>query len=477
MRERAPKGGPYPHMTEIPVAAAVLVVCFAMIVVQEAVHGFHDCANAIAPAVCARALTPRFAIPLAAICNFLGVVIGGTAITFELIYLLPTGMVAGIDNRNEVVFLLALVATIVMWNLGTWWLGLPNATTHSYVGAILGTATAYASIYHTRAEGVVYWDQGAAIMTSLFLAPVIAFVIAAALTLVLRKLIAAPKTAGWEPDRPPWHIRSTLITGSAAVSFMHGSNDGQKSIALMMLVLIGIAPDEFGFDRHPGSAEIAGLHRAMVTISGIGERYGHVLEVAAYARTLKQSADVVTLLEQGPAITELPRSDQVRFRSAVLDVQRAVNAVITAGSDEGVLADADRHALREARKALDHYIEAVPLWVTLISALAFGLGGAIGYRRIVETIGAKIGRQPLNATQGTAAQVTAVACIALADAIAEPVSTTHVVSSGVAGSMVASGAGVRFGMARNIVVAWLATLPATMAIAYVLSLAAHRVLA
>jgi len=154
-----------------------------------------------------------------------------------------------------------------------------------------------------------------------------------------------------------------------------------------------------------------------------------------------------------------------------------VNAVITAGSDEAVLADPDRHALREARKALDHYIEAVPLWVTLISALAFGVGGAIGYRRIVETIGAKIGKQPLNATQGTAAQVTAVACIALADAIAEPVSTTHVVSSGIAGSMVASGAGVRFGVARNIVVAWLATLPATMAIAYVLSLAAHRVLA
>src|SRR5712692_3442912 len=398
-------------MTEIPVAAAVLVACFALIVVQEAVHGFHDCANAIAPAVYTGALAPRFAIPLAALCNFLGVVAGGTAITFELIYLLPTGMVAGIDNRNEVVFLLALVATIVTWNVGTWWLGIPNATTHSYVGAILGTATAYAAVYHTRAEGVAYWDEGAAIMTSLFLAPVIAFVIAAALMLVLRKLAPAPpKTAGWEPERPPWHIRSTLITGSAAVSFMHGSNDGQKSIALMMLVLIGIAPEQYGFDRHPDSAEVAALRGAMATISGIGERYGHILDVAAYARTLKQSADVVALLEQGPAITELPRSEQVRFRSAVLDVQRAVNTVITAGTDEGVLADADRHALREARRALDHYIEVVPPWVTLISALAFGMGGAIGYRRIVDTIGAKIGKEPMNATQGTAAQVTAVAC-------------------------------------------------------------------
>lgn len=142
-------------MTEIPVATAVLVACFALIVMQEAVHGFHDCANAIAPAVCTNALAPRFAIPLAALCNFLGVVAGGTAITFEC-------------------------------------LGIPNATTHSYVGAILGTATAYAAVYHTRAEGVAYWDEGAAIMTSLFLAPVIAFVIAAALMLVLRSLAPAP---------------------------------------------------------------------------------------------------------------------------------------------------------------------------------------------------------------------------------------------------------------------------------------------
>src|SRR5437016_2146450 len=188
-------------MTEIPVAAVVLVACFALVVVQEVVHGFHDCANAIAPAVATGSLAPRFAIPLAALCNFLGVVVGGTAITFELIYLLPTGMVAGIDNRNEVVFLLALVATIIFWNAGTWWLGIPNATTHSYVGAILGTATAYATVYHTRAEGGVYWDQGAAIMTSLFLAPVIAFVIAHALMLVMRKLTPAPTTAGWQPDR------------------------------------------------------------------------------------------------------------------------------------------------------------------------------------------------------------------------------------------------------------------------------------
>ena len=142
-----------------------------------------------------------------------------------------------------------------------------------------------------------------------------------------------------------------------------------------------------------------------------------------------------------------------------------------------MLAEEDRHALRVARKALDRYIEAVPLWVTFASALAFAIGGAIGYRRIVETIGSKIGKSPLDAVQATATQVSAVACMALADAIGAPVSTTHLVSSGVAGSMVASRAGVRFGIARNIVVVWIVTLPATMAIAYVLSLAAHRLLA
>jgi phosphate/sulfate permease len=463
-------------MTEIPVAAAVLVACFALIVVQEAVHGFHDCANAIAPVVATRALAPRFAVPLAAVGNLLGVVIGGTAITFELVYLLPTGMVAGIDNRNEVVFLLALVATIIFWNAGTWWLGIPNATTHSYVGAILGTATAYAAVYHTRAEGVAYWHEGATIITALFLSPVLGFVVAALLFFAVRALAGRRETT-YENEAPPWPVRSTLITGSAAVSFMHGSNDGQKSIALMMLILIGLAPGQYGFDRHPDSAEVAALRRAMATITDIGERYGHVLEVAAYARVLKQSARVAALLDTGQAITQLPRAEQVRFRGDILDVQRAVNAVITTGSDEGVLAEEDRRALRVARKALDHYIDAVPLWVTFASAFAFAIGGAIGYRRIVETIGSRIGKSPLDAVQATATHVGAVACIALADATGAPVSTTHLVSSGVAGSMVASRAGVRFAVARNIVVVWIVTLPATMAIAYVLSLAMHGLLA
>src|SRR2546423_5764233 len=301
-------------MTEIPVAAIVLLACFALIVVQEAVHGFHDCANAIAPAVYTRVLAPRFAIPLAALCNFLGVVVGGTAITFELVYLLPTGMVAGIDNRNEVVFLLALVATIIVWNLGTWRLGIPNATTHSYIGAILGTGTAYATVYHTKAEGVAYWDEGVTILAALFIWPIVAFVLAAIVFAVLRKLAVAPrKTAGWEAEVPAWPVRSVLITGSAAVSFMHGSNDGQKSIALMMLVLIGLAPEQYGFDRHPDSAEVAALRGAMATVSGIGERYGNVLPVAAFGRALtRESADVVALLDEGPAITELPRPEQVR---------------------------------------------------------------------------------------------------------------------------------------------------------------------
>src|SRR5207237_4324201 len=131
-----------------------------------------------------------------------------------------------------------------------------------------------------------------------------------------------------------------------------GSSDGQKSIALMMLILIGLAPEQYGFDRHPDSAEIAALRRAMATISDIGERYGHSLEVAAYARVLKQSANVVALLDEGPAITELSRAEQVRFRGDVLDVLRAVNAVISAGRGEVVIAEDGREALRVACKVL-----------------------------------------------------------------------------------------------------------------------------
>ena len=461
-------------MTEIPVAAAVLVACFALIVVQEAVHGFHDCANAIAPTVATNALAPRFAIPLAGACNFLGIVVGGTAVVFELIYLLPTGMIAGIDNRNEVAFLLSIVATIVAWNLAAWWLAIPNATTHSYVGAMLGAATAYADVYHSAAEGVVFWDEGAAVLTALFVSPVIGFLLAAIVFAMLRLLAGKRPLA--EAAIPGWQVRSTLITGSAAVSFMHGSNDGQKSIALMMLVLIGLAPEQYGFDRHPDSAEVAALRGAAATFRAIGERYGHVLDVAAYSKALThESADLAALLDKGP-VAELPRTEQVRFRDEVIRVQRAVNAFITDGIGDGVLSAADRDALRHARRDLDHYIEAVPWWVTLVSALAFAIGGAIGYRRIVRTIASGIGKSEIGTREAIAAQLTAVACIALGDTTQMPVSTTQVVSSGIAGGLAAGGRRVRFGVARNIVVAWIVTLPATMATAYVLGLAAHRVI-
>jgi PiT family inorganic phosphate transporter len=130
--------------------------------------------------------------------------------------------------------------------------------------------------------------------------------------------------------------------------------------------------------------------------------------------------------------------------------------------------------LNTYKKSLDMSTKFIPTWVKIVVAIALGLGTMVGWKRIVVTVGEKIGKQHLTYGQGAAAELVAMATIGAADNFGLPVSTTHVLSSGVAGSMSANGSGVQFGTLRNIALAWVLTLPCAMTLSGVLFVIFHN---
>ncbi|HEY7803954.1 MAG TPA: inorganic phosphate transporter, partial [Orrella sp.] len=145
----------------------MLIIVFLLIVFQEAINGFHDAANAIATVIYANALTPGQSVVLAAVFNFLGVLIGGTAVAFSLVYLMPENIVAGVNTQGEAALFAGMIVAAVIWNFGTWWLGIPNSTTHAYIGSIIGIAMADAFLHGNSMAAQINWHQGEKIMIAL----------------------------------------------------------------------------------------------------------------------------------------------------------------------------------------------------------------------------------------------------------------------------------------------------------------------
>jgi phosphate/sulfate permease len=150
-----------------------------------------------------------------------------------------------------------------------------------------------------------------------------------------------------------------------------------------------------------------------------------------------------------------------------------VSRLLKAGSGAGVLTPAQTATLSDARTHINRLLENVPWWLMALSATFLGLGTAIGYKRIVVTLGEKMSSVKMNTAHGTATQLTAIVCIALADTSAVPISTTHVVTSGVAGSMHASGAGLQVSTLRGILITWVTTLPGCFMLSFAFAIVLH----
>jgi len=427
--------------------ALALVIAFGF----EFINGFHDTANAVTTVIYTRTLKATPAVVYSGLCNFLGVMLGGTAVAFSIVNLLPVDLLVQSDSIRAVVMVVSLLLAGVVWNLATWWYGLPVSSSHTLIGSILGVGLTNSLITRGDVSGV-NWSKAVEVGLSLLISPLIGFVAASALLLAMKRVLKEPRL--YEPpaegEGPPRWVRGVLLATCGGVSLAHGSNDGQKGMGLILLVLIGFLPTYYALDlHHLGRAEE--VRQAAVAMRAILAEKAPSSADSAIRPDLDA---IITALAADSSFARVRPSDRWEIREAIFRVGRAI--------DKGALAPDLRTALAVHRAPLTRSIEYVPFWVVLGVGLALGAGTMIGYKRIVVTVAEKIGKTHLTYAQGAAAELVAAVTIGLADVVHMPVSTTHVLSSGVAGTMWANKSGLRSETIKKIGLVWITTVPAAI---------------
>lgn len=442
--------------------ALLLACCF------EFVNGFHDTANAVATVIYTNTLRPVPAVIWSGLCNFAGVFFGGIAVALSIIYLLPTELLTHSNSGAGLAMVFALLLSAILWNVGTWYLGLPSSSSHTLIGAILGVGLANGLGNGASLAQSVHWGKAAEIGLSLVISPVVGFVATAVLILLARRFVRNPSLYLPPPDNtpPPLWIRGILVVTCSGVSFTHGSNDGQKGVGLIMLILIGLAPSTFALNLETTPAALNNARAALVDMRDGLEKHTEQADGAAKALIAKALGEVGTLraaLGQHASLRALDEKSRQQVRGSVLVLEETRKQLIA--QQPTLFEKWDDAALKEQSLALRALSEYAPTWVFLMVALSLGLGTMIGWKRIVVTVGERIGKQHLTYAQGAAAELVAMTTIGVAAFIGAPVSTTHVLSSGIAGGMAAQRAGVQKGTVRKILLAWVLTLPVSMALA------------
>jgi inorganic phosphate transporter, PiT family len=448
----------------------------------EFVNGFHDTANAVATVIYTHSLPANFAVIWSGGFNFLGVLLSSGAVAFGIISLLPVELILQVGSEAGFAMVFALLIAAIIWNGGTWYLGLPASSSHTLIGSIIGVGLANQLLATTgKATSGVDWTQALNVGNSLLLSPIVGFVCAAILLLILKFVVRNPalyqEPKGSQP--PPWWIRGLLVLTCTGVSFAHGSNDGQKGMGLIMLILIGTVPTAYALNRAMPESQIAQFDRASQAAMRVVEQKaaGYAVmgdprpAVTAYvgSRTINEGTypslaaligDISSQIKTYGSISRVPASAVGNTRNDMYLASEAIRDLMK--DKESDLSDAEKATLKQYKKSLDGATKFIPLWVKIVVAIALGLGTMVGWRRIVVTVGEKIGKTHMTYAQGASAELVAMSTIAAADMYGLPVSTTHVLSSGIAGTMAANGSGLQWATVRNVLLAWVLTLPAAI---------------
>ena len=447
----------------------------------EFVNGFHDTANAVATVIYTHTLKPTPAVIWSGIWNLIGVLASSGAVAFGIVALLPVELVINIGSSAGFAMVFSLLVSAIMWNVGTWYLGLPASSSHTLIGSILGVGLANALMGpdHSVTNGV-NWAKAQEVGLGLLISPVVGFVAAALLLITLKILVRKPELyrapVGQAP--PPLWIRAILMLTCTGVSFAHGSNDGQKGMGLIVLILIGILPGTYALKMSADHETVAGLSAEAAQLSSVfaddadgavisGREANDILaaflkpsgqpSTEVFAALAGATTDVSARLKNAETFQALPSNERGDVRTDLYLVSKTIAKLDKAGRlamDPEVRAA--EQALGKHADALTNYI---PDWVKYAVALSLGLGTMIGYKRIVKTVGEKIGKDHLTYGQGASAEAVAMGTIMVADHFGLPVSTTHVLSSGIAGTMAANNSGLQMATVRNILMAWVLTLP------------------
>ncbi len=451
-----------------PTLTALLVFCILLACAFEFINGFHDTANAVATVIYTNSLKPWVAVVWSAIWNSAGVFAGGIAVAMGISNLLPVEVLTDTNIHHNVALILSLLLTAIAWNLGTWYYGIPCSSSHTLVGSILGVGLAYSMIADNKTVSYVNWSKASDIGLSLILSPLAGFSLAILLMYILRQFVRN-KQIFKEPNTnnpPPTWIRAILLLTCTGVSFSHGSNDGQKGVGLMMLIMIAIVPSYFAINQtgsvtaYREKVQKVQSTLAMVDVSQLNQ--SDSFEYAKMNRLLESMGKQLTVANDFLAFRE---DEQFAIRKSAILIGKSSKKLLE--SEDINLSSKYKSTLKNDVSALKSLTDYAPYWVIVLISLSLGLGTMIGWKRIVKTIGEKIGKQHLTYAQGASSELVAAGTISLSTWLGLPVSTTQVLSSGIAGSMVASRGikNLQKGTIKSIFIAWVLTLPVTILMA------------
>ena len=444
--------------------SVLLIICLIAACGFEFVNGFHDTANAVATVIYTRSLKPVHAVIWSGLMNLLGVLASsylfGMAVATKISSILPMDTVLNRSTHEAIAMVLAVLFGSIIWNLGTWYFGIPCSSSHTMIGSLLGAGIVYAALPENSGKVGVNWNEAIKIGNSLLVSPLFGFSMAIILMFILKRLIE-DKLVFKEPEpdhTPPFYIRIILICTCTLVSFFHGSNDGQKGIGLILIVLIAFLPTQFAIS--PNLDHMALSRRLQLVEEKL---------VAASAENYELEAIMCNkAANAGTFATFLAGMD----RNNVKDVMRVRRQIGIIAKDLSILVNEpnafnnkeDLKLVKSTISELKEYTTYIPFWTILAISFSLGIGTMIGWKRIVITIGEKIGKRHMTFAEGATAELIASSTIGLASGLGLPVSTTHVLSSGVAGAMVATKGikNLQAGTVKNIVLAWVLTLPATI---------------
>jgi inorganic phosphate transporter, PiT family len=449
------------------IVVAMLAVCFVMVLAFEATNGFHDASNAVATVIYTQSLKPIPAVLWSGLMNFVGVLVGGIAVAYALVEILPPDVLTPPDGAPAVPMLVSIFASALFWNILTWAFGIPNSSSHCIIGALIGVAAADAILKSRSLAQGVDWKQIVTVLEGLAISPVLGFVLAGILYGVLRLIVRqghlfeAPK----EGQPPVWWLRGLLILTCTSVSFSHGTNDGQKSIGLIMLTIIGLLPATYALNPQ-AIDQLTQLSQHATQAIPLIQKYGddvkpQALKAAIALQHAKPELDrQASQLQSKSGPPNGERATRAQLRGYIYDVTSQMKHI---GEVSGA-SPVDKKQAGDLLKQMSLPVEYAPLWVRMLSALCLGIGTMVGYKRVVRTLGERLGKQHMTPGQGASAELIGSVLIGAAGFTGLPVSTTHIVTSGIAGTMVAGGQGLQRGMLIRIALTWVVTLPVTMAL-------------
>jgi len=456
----------------------------------EFINGFHDTANAVATVIYTKAMPAYKAVIMSGCFNFLGVLLGGVGVAYAIVHLLPVSLLLNINSHMGMAMVFAMLLAAIFWNIGTWYFGIPCSSSHTLIGSILGVGLGNSLMTDISLADGVNWAKAIDIATSLLISPLAGFCVAALFFIIMKRIFPKGKmhqTPQMRKDKkgkshPPFWTRLILVLSSMTISFVHGSNDGQKGVGLIMLVLSCIVPGLFVVNLNSSTYQIERTLAAVYGLESFYER--HNPQITPYLQqSLNQEKTIKTGNQCLPSATfstiteiknklhtgkkmhqyvtdykQLTEEQRISLRQNLLCLDEVAKQIIK-NTPLSANAKADLNKLRKDLCATTEY---APFWVVVAVALALGCGTMIGWRRIVQTIGERIGKEGMTYAQGMCAEITASCMIGAANLFSLPVSTTHVLSSGVAGTMIANKVGLQGNTVRNILLAWVLTLPTTI---------------